>query len=633
MKVPTGQDMKQKLESFDTDKVRFSRTWDLCLLYLQGRQHVYYDRSSSDFRRQKSEGSVVTINLLINIFRNLKSRLAVAYPSVTVLPASPSPDDIIKAQTSEAALKYYWSREQLRYTFEDAISWIITTGNVGLHTRFDGKDIKTEVIDPYRMYFEPGSTRLDQSQFRAFSKLVDREALAAAYPDHKECIEKAAEGNDQDAMGNSMGLNPTEKLKDRLKIFEVYFSNGERRILLGSKYIFTGKWNGTNYPLQLIRYTEIPGRLWGLGALEPLVDLQSQYNKARSQVIDNAELIGNPKWLIPKTAGIGPNSITSRKGEKIYYNPAGGAPTIAAPPQMPGFVLQNISQIASEMMDVSGLHATSLGKRAIGVTSGRAIEELSAKDAQQLQTTQNNIEQVATKLGVVVLSLMREFYSEGRMVRMLDGLGQVVFKYLKDTSLVDDPEVFLEAGTMFRNEKQDRDQKIIDLLQLGLIDKSTALTELHFGTGNAFVTKRLEAMAHANDILMAAVEGMKIEIFPTDDLPSFQEVFSTFIRSPDYYKLDQERQDYIRDILVSIETYGSEEAALADGLVNNRVFPRAAKNPDQAAKQVIAMESPVAALQQGEQYADTNKLAIARQMMDGEMNPEQGVRRNGMGGG
>ena len=140
-------------------------------------------------------------------------------------------------------------------------------------------------------------------------------------------------------------------------------------------------------------------------------------------------------------------------------------------------------------------------------------------------------------------------------------------------------------------------------------------------------------MAHANDILTAAVQGMAIEIFSTDDLSSFQEVFSGFIRSPDYYQMEQERQDYIRDILVSIETYGAPEEQLTERLINNRVFPRASKNPDQAAKQVVAMESPVAALQQGEQYAETNKLAIARQMMDGEMNPEQGITRNGMGGG
>ena len=91
MKIPKAAVMKTKLSDFDQDKNRFSRTWDLCLLYLQGRQHLYYDRTINDFRRRKRDTSDVTINLLINIYRNLEARLSVAYPSLTVLPSSPSP--------------------------------------------------------------------------------------------------------------------------------------------------------------------------------------------------------------------------------------------------------------------------------------------------------------------------------------------------------------------------------------------------------------------------------------------------------------------------------------------------------------------------------------------------------------
>lgn len=633
MKIPKAAVMKTKLSDFDQDKNRFSRTWDLCLLYLQGRQHLYYDRTINDFRRRKRDTSDVTINLLINIYRNLEARLSVAYPSLTVLPSSPSPEDIVKAKTSEAALRYYWAREKMPTIFEEAISWLITCGNVGMYTRYNGRDVCTEVIDPYRMYFEPGTTRIKESNYVAYSKLVNRDELEAAYPEFKEQIKKAAASSYDDQLRNAFGLYPKQKLKDRLKIYEIFFRNNERRVLLDTTYLFKGKWFGETNPLQFVRYTDIPGRIWGVGCLEPLIDLQSQYNRSRAQVIENADLIGNPKWLIPKTSGVGPNAITNRRGEKVYYNPAGGAPTAVTPPSLPGFVLQNISQIASEMMDVSGLHATSLGKRAVGVTSGKAIEELSAKDATQLQTTQANIEKAASDLGTIVLTLMKRYYTEGKMVRMLDSFGKVVFKYLQATSLVEEPEVFIEAGSLFRNEKQDRDQKIIDLLQLGLIDKTTALTELQFGTGNAFVTEKMEAMAHANDILQAAALGNEIEIFTTDDLPAFREVFSNFIRSPDYYSLPEERQNYLRDVLISIETFGSPENQFVDKLVNDRVFPRATKNPRQAADQVIAMESPVAALQQSTEFNKLNSLKIARQMLDGDANPEQGLRRNDMGGG
>ena len=594
---------------------------------------MYYDRTINDFRRRKRDTSDVTINLLINIYRNLEARLSVAYPSLTVLPSSPSPEDIVKAKTSEAALRYYWAREKMPNIFEEAISWLITCGNVGMYTRYNGRDVCTEIIDPYRMYFEPGTTRISESNYIAYSKLVNRDELEAAYPEFKDQIKKAAGNDYNDQLRNAFGLYPKQKLKDRLKIYEIFFRNNERRVLLDTTYLFKGKWHGETNPLQFIRYTDIPGRIWGVGCLEPLIDLQSQYNRSRAQVIENADLIGNPKWLIPKTSGVGPNAITNRRGEKVYYNPAGGAPTAVTPPSLPGFVLQNISQIASEMMDVSGLHATSLGKRAIGVTLGKAIEELSAKDATQLQTTQANIEKAASDLGTIVLTLMKRYYTEGKMVRMLDSFGKVVFKYLQATSLVEEPEVFIESGSLFRNEKQDRDQKIIDLLQLGLIDKNTAITELQFGTGNAFVTEKMEAMAHANDILQAAAMGNEIEIFTTDDLQAFREVFSNFIRSPDYYSLPEERQNYLRDVLISIETFGTPENQFADKLVNDRVFPRVSKNPQAVADQVFAMDSPVAALQQSTEFNKLNSLKIARQMMDGDANPEQGVRRTDMGGG
>ena len=384
-------------------------------------------------------------------------------------------------------------------------------------------------------------------------------------------------------------------------------------------------------PVQIVRYCKIPGRLWGLGAVEPLLEIQISYNKVRSQIIENAELIGNPKWLIPKTAGVGPNSITSRKGEKIYYNPAGGVPTAVTPPSLPGFVLQNASQLASEMMDVSGLHATSLGKRAVGVTSGKAIEALSGRDMTQLQTTQNDLERASESLGKVVLTLMRRYYTEGKMMRMMDSMGRVVFKYLNSTDLVEDPEICIEAGSLFRNEKQDRDQRILDMLQLGLIEKDTALRELKFGTGNSYVSDKLQAMAHANDILMAAADGKPVEIFPTDDLQAFEQVFGEFIRSADYYELPYEQQSYVRDVFISIVTYNMPDQQAAEAHFKRTVFPRpvATTSAEQAVE--TAYQSPVSALQQEAEFDRMGSLKMAQQMVD-EV-PEQGLRRTGMGGG
>ena len=632
LKCPKPSKLKQDIDEFNTDKLGYVRVWDLCLLFLQGRQQIVYDRSSGDLRRARVDGSSVTINLILNMYRNLQSRLEVAYPGTTVLPSSPGAEDIIKAKSSEAALQYYWQEQRMSSLFSDLIGWILSCGSGAFHTRYNGKNVTTEVVSPYNLYFEPGVTGFDESNWVAISKLTNREDLIEAYPKHSEAIKKAATApRGKDQKRSFYGLYPTQDLQDRLEVFEVYFKNGKRKILLDSGYLFEGEWVGESFPVQFVRYCKIPGRLWGIGAIEPLLEIQIAYNKVRSQVIDNAELIGNPKWLVPKTAGIGPNSLTARKGEKVYYNPAGGAPTPVTPPSLPGFVLQNASQLASEMMDVSGLHATSLGKRAVGVTSGKAIEALSSRDNTQLQTTQNDLERSTENLGKVVLTLMKKYYSKPKMMRMLDSMGQVVFKYLKNTDLEEDPEIFIEAGSLFRNEKQDRDQKILDLLQLGLLDKETALRELKFGTGNTYVSERLQSMAHANDMLVAAATGHQVEIFATDDLRAFREVFGEFIRSSEYYELPVERQAYIRDIYVSIITANAPDQEAAEAHFKRTVFPRPMRTAGGESTMETAYQSPVSAIQGEGEFDRMSSLKIAQQMMD-EV-PEQGLRRTPMGGG
>lgn len=631
-KCPSPSKLKSSIDEFNSDKLSFVRVWDLCLLFLQGRQQIVYDRTSGDLRRARVDNNTVTINLILNMYRNLQSRLEVAYPGTTVLPSSPGAEDVIKAKCSEAALQYYWQEQRMSGLFSDLIGWMLSCGSGAFHTRYNGKKVVTEVISPYNMYFEPGVTSFEESNWVAISKLVNREELIEAYPDKEEVIKKAASaprGKDQNK--SFYGLYPAQDLQNRLEIFEVYFKNGMRKVLLDVDYLFQGEWVGETFPVQFVRYCKIPGRLWGLGAIEPLLEIQIGYNKVRSQIIDNAELIGNPKWLVPKTAGIGPNSLTARKGEKVYYNPAGGAPTPVTPPSLPGFVLQNASQLASEMMDVSGLHATSLGKRAVGVTSGKAIEALSSRDNTQLQTTQNDLERSTENVGKVVLTLMRKYYTKPKMMRMLDAMGQVVFKYLKGTDIEQDPEIFVEAGSLFRNEKQDRDQRVLDLLQLGLLDKDTALRELKFGTGNTYVSERLQSMAHANDMLVAAATGHQIEVFPTDDLRSFKEVFGEFIRSSEYYELPPERQAYVRDIYISILTFDSPDQAAAEAHFKRTVFPRPVPSDKAESNMETAYQSPVSAIQGQGEFDRMSSLKIAQQMMD-EV-PEQGAHRTKMGGG
>lgn len=581
------------------DKIAVRRAWNLSLKFLEGRQWLSYDkRLGSYVTATSSEGSSrVTVNLLLNIYRNVLSRLALAYPGVVVIPASPSYEDILKAKSSETALRYYWHKDDVPETIEHLIKWLLTTGTAALHTFYDpGMEcVRTEAVGAYDIFFEQAVINPDDSRWVALRSYVDREDLKEAYPNKAEEIENAPAPQEPDY--GQINPAPNEgPPKDRVEVFDIYWRDGRHAVVTGSTYLFKQKQMPTKtFPVQIIRYTEIPRRLWGKGLIEPLVDLQMLYNRARSQVVHNVELMGNPKWLVPKTAGVSTHAITSKPGEKIYYNQAGGTPQQVAAAPLPSYIADNITRLQAEMGDVAGLHSVSLGKRAVGVTSGKAIQALASHDTSQLQISQAAIEKGAATMARCVLELMKEFYTEAKMMSMLDQYGRVTFASIQSTNIVDTPEVFIEAGSLFRDEAQDRDAKVMELAQAGMITPQQALQELSFRTGNAFVSEKVQAMAHAKDMLDAARLGARVEVFMSDDLEAFGKVFGEFMQTEEFYLLTPERQDYLRDVLLSIEAAGQPDEVYRTLLGANKVFPRSQPptlDPQTMAANMAAPASP-----------------------------------------
>tara|TARA_R110002124_G_scaffold46211_4_gene138910 strand:+ start:7377 stop:9305 length:1929 start_codon:yes stop_codon:yes gene_type:complete len=637
IKLPKGSVLKKDIEDSKRHRQKIARIWDMCSLFLQGKQHLRWDRNLKNYvgLPQDRRGARVTINMVLNIFRNIQARLSVAYPSMTVLPASPSTEDIQRSEAAETLLRYYWHTTEMKDVISEALEWLLLTGNAAFHTFYDPKAqrVVTTALSPYDVNFESGATSPAESEWVAISHVVTRKALKESYPDHAEDIQKSAATPDhmyQTLYQRASGTEGAE-LKDRLEVYEVYTKDGKMGMLLGSLWLYKADWPTHKSPISFVRYTNIPGRLWGVGLIEPLIELQVMYNKGRSQVMQNAELMGNPKWLIPKSSGVGKDALSdSRPGEKVMYNATSGPPpqqvTAGA---LPAYVLDNIRQLSAEMLDVAGVHSTSLGKRAIGIESGAAIESLASRDSQQLQVTQQNMEKAMIEVATCVLEMCKVYYNEPRMMRMMDETGRVIHKTLLVTDLCTDPEVYLEAGTLFRDEKPDRDQRILEMVKLGLLDKDEALRALDYRTGNERVTKRMIGFSHAHDMLDAIMDGHAIEIMPSDDLEAFEEVFKSFMRTERYYQLPSERQDYIRDVLISVVSFGKEDEDFQRMEMEKTVFPRVEAKGKNAVQGMALMQSPMAAEQMGLQ---ADQMAQRRALVD-DANPEQGIGRTQMGGG
>lgn len=620
-----------KIQESESDRKKEQVDWDLSIEFLSGNQWMRYDKRIRDFLSVNTgQDARVTINLILNIYRNMLSRLAIAYPSIAAMPASPSTEDILKAKASETALRYYWAEDDVKQTVEKALEWLLTTGTAAFHTFYDSKEkcVRTVAHSPYDVVFEPKVNCPNEAQWVAIRTFHTKDSLKKAFPDYTQFIEKAPETQyDASVWGD-------HKPGNRLELYEVYWRDGKHAFVLNNKYLFKEQAEMEMFPIQVMRYTRIPGQLWGLGLIRPLLELQAYYNKARTQMLMNVELMGNPKWIVPKNSGIPKGAFTNRPGEVIHYNIAGGPPQQLPAAPLPGYVMDNVQRIHSEMGDVAGVHSVSLGRRAVGISSGKAIQALSERDMSQLQITQAEVERAVRNMAKCVLLQMKRYYRENKFMRMMDDTGRVVFHELKTSDLVENPEVFLEAGSLFRHESGDRDAKIVEMLQMGLIDKEDALKELSFRTGNAYITEKMQSMAHAQDTVERAAQGFEVEILRSDDLPVFKEVFGKFMRSDEFYELPMERQEYITEVLISIETFGMPEEAFQQQAMMRKVFPRTTppgQLGEQSAQMLASSDSMMAQEQMAREQMKTGDaassvdLAQARQAKGSEalMTPQK----------
>ena len=124
----------------DGERTAHKRSWDLSVLFVSGSQWLSYDNTSRQYataRPRTSGTSRVTVNLLLNIYRNLLSRLAINYPSIAVVPATADAEDSTKAKSMELLLEYHWQQSEMKEIITELIKNMLVTGTSALHSFYD----------------------------------------------------------------------------------------------------------------------------------------------------------------------------------------------------------------------------------------------------------------------------------------------------------------------------------------------------------------------------------------------------------------------------------------------------------------------------------------------------------------
>ena len=553
-------------------------SWDTSRRFVEGMQYGRRFRDGTWRTDSAKPGMTrLTINLLLPIYQRLLATLEIASPHVSARPASPTKIDLVKAKADAAVIQYLWDRNQLTRIYSEAMKWLLVCGNAGIHTYFckSEKKIKHDVISPYDLIVQPGNSKMADAEWIMRRSQHTKEAIKRQYPKSDPEKYKEVELNNVYRVPNWTYTASTYSDLDMYEVVEYWDRTGNHKIISGGELLFTnkigdGEWDPKDpWPIVHLSYHNLPGRLHGKSAIEPLLQIQREYNAQRSAIVANTKLMGNLQWLVPINSGV--ESISNEPGGMIRYNPAAPPPATVGINPLPSFVMDNVVRCHSEIMDLASVHSTSMGKRTTGIESGAAINAIVEQDTGQLTDVMNNISNSAMDIAHQMLRLVKQYYSKGLMVRMFGLDGGMFYKQVKATDLTDEPDIFIEAGTLFATNIMDRQRRAMQMFQMQLLTPEEARRAIRFFGVDEQIAQTVRFYNHAIDVLEAILSGAEVEILPTDPLKEMMEVFAEYVASEEFQEIDDETQEQVLAVYRAVLAQGNPEVEQA---LAQPIYPR-----------------------------------------------------------
>ena len=384
-----------------------------------------------------------------------------------------------------------------------------------------------EVVSPFEIQADAMSTGTDDARWMMRNKVRSLEWIRENYPEKgKYCTHEPVYVTDfyQKRMRQIVGMfgytveaqegeSDQENPKDSAVVHEYWekptkkYPKGRHVVVASDILLHDGEnpYDHGQFPYVKMDEITIPDRFWGMSIIEQMLPLQKNYNRARSQEIENRTLCGRPKWMVPRTSKVRQSAFDSEPGEKIDYNPGprGEKPELVMPTSISMASMQEIAHTLQDMQEVCASHEVSRGILPSANIPAEGIQMLQKADDTSVGDTVSNIDNCLVELAKLLLSNCAQYWDEERMVRAT-GEGErleaqcVTGQDLQGTNRhADYFDVRIIPGSTLIKDPEKQREKVAQYMQMGLLnpmqDKEKIVKMLDIGdTQDFFADLRLD---------------------------------------------------------------------------------------------------------------------------------------------
>ena len=330
-----------------------------------------------------------------------------------------------------------------------------------------------ERIVPTEIIIDPAEYHLRQPLTYYRVRHVDREALAALYPDSEEIISDAAEITN--AGTESHSSPDTVEVVEAIRLPLSDDHPGKRVVCVSSGCLEFEDYTYDFPPYIFMRWTVVPNSFWGMGLAEQLAGIQADINRKDNTIREHEYMVAG-KWLVEMNSQVETKHLDNEIGIVHYM---GTPPQYIFPTSTPSDLYQSREasvQAAYSMTGVSALSAAA--EKPAGLNSGKALRSYDAISSKRfLRFQRDDFERAYLQVGRMLAFIIHE--DEGvkrnRKYKVQSGKSLQVLTY-KDVNInPDDYDVKIAASSFYATEPSALLQELQEYYNTGLFSSQQVL--------------------------------------------------------------------------------------------------------------------------------------------------------------
>lgn len=460
-------------------------------------------------------------------------------------------------------------------------------------------DVNTAVVEPYRIAIDPLATDLHNCRWIMeyaiqpldwIREMYDREepgytGLAAEIKEEKNLSGSMQRFYD---LKNSSGVkytnnyagtgSATDSMIENAAVVKEYYERpshtypkGRLIVVASGKTLYSGDSpyegpeQGDWHPYSECRWELLPGRFWGVGALDDAVEINKQINSIDSVIVLTRKTTAIPQKLIPNNCGVTPGQWTGRPGQEIPYrdNGTGAKPEIIPPSGVDQSVFAEREIRVGDLKQITGAIDILKGDRPPGVNAASALNLLYEVGTGKIFPILDRWKMFVECDQKKQLKLISKKYKEPRpqFIELLKAknseLSEEAINKFIGSDLYDNCNVVVEAGSNVPKLQAAHQAQLMELAQAGALALQIPENRMEFlrqlgitGFDNDVGpdTRRAEWENDLLDNLPNSPDNQPI-VLDADQHPVHIEVHQRRMKQPDFMALPQEvQQAYMQHV-------------------------------------------------------------------------------------